>query len=43
MLDRRTITEPYMKSNSFDFIWALNIEYPVKLLPNISESNLRKG
>ena len=39
MLDRHTITTPYMKSNLFDFIWALNIEYPVKLSPNISESN----
>ena len=43
MLDRHTVTKPYMKSNAFDFIQALNNEYPVKLLPNISESNLRKG
>ena len=43
MLDRHTIAKPCIKSNSFDFIWALNIEYPVKLLPNISESNLREG
>ena len=43
MLDRHTITKPYMKSDSFDVIWALNMEHPVKVLPNISESNLRKG